>query len=101
MKVADLAAGRAGDKGTALDLTVVAIDDAGFEVLHDRLTEARVASLFEGICPNRTVRHVVPGLRALKFVLPDALPGGIYGGLHAGLHWQKTAIRVVLDADLS
>lgn len=45
-------------------------------------------------------RTLVPGLRALKFVIDDALPGGVYATLHAGLHWQKAAIWVLLDLDL-
>lgn len=100
MRVGDLALGRAGDKGSALDLTVVAVDDEGFRKLSTALTAEVIAACFEGVCPATTVRHEVAGLRAIKFVLPDALPDGVYGSLRAGMHWQKTAINRVLDLEL-
>ena len=49
--------------------------------------------------PGKVTRYAVPGLRALKFVIKDALPGGVYATLHAGLHWQNAAIAVLLDLD--
>ena len=50
--------------------------------------------------PGTVMRYEVPGLRALKYVITDALPGGVYATLHAGLHWQKAAIWVLLDMEL-
>ena len=38
MRVGDLAAGRAGDKGDMLDLTLVAADDAGYRRLEREVT---------------------------------------------------------------
>ena len=52
------------------------------------------------VMPGTVRRHEVPGLRALKYVVTDALPGGVYATLHAGLHWQKAAIWVLLDLEL-
>ena len=49
------------------------------------------------VVPGPVLRYEVPGLRALKFVLPQALPGGVYASLHPGLHWQKAAIWLLLD----
>jgi hypothetical protein len=42
----------------------------------------------------------LPGLKALKFVMPEALPGGVYATLRPGLHWQKAAIWLLLDLDI-
>jgi hypothetical protein len=64
------------------------------------LVLSRVPSRFAGICPHRTLRYEIPGLRALKFVLPDALTGWIYGSLRAGLLWQIAAIRIVFDDEV-
>ena len=52
------------------------------------------------VMPGRVQRYEVPGLRALKYVVWDALPGGVYSTLHAGLHWQKAAIWVLLDLEI-
>lgn len=100
MRVGDVAIGRSGDKGATLDLTVVALDDAGFRWLSGALTEAVAQAAISRVMPGTVTRYPVPGLRALKFVVEDALPGGVYASLHAGLHWQKAAVWVLLELDL-
>lgn len=97
MRVGDLAAGRAGDKGDVLDLTLVALDDAAYARLHAALTPEALQPLLRQVVPSAVVRYEVPGLRALKFVLPQALSGGVYASLRPGLHWQKAAIWLLLD----
>jgi hypothetical protein len=97
VRVSDVAAGRAGDKGAVLDLTLVAADDAGYRLLVTEVTAERAGAALR---LGPLVRHEVPGLRALKFVLPEALGGGLFATLRAGMHWQKAAIRVLLDLEL-
>ncbi len=97
MRVGDIAVGRSGDKGAALDLTVVARDDAGYRIIEAVLTQERASMELARAMPGTVTRYAVPGLRALKFVVEGALPGGVYATLHAGLHWQKAAIAVLLD----
>jgi hypothetical protein len=100
MRVGDIAAGRAGDKGDMLDLTLVARDQAAYEQLRQALTPERLAPLLNRVVPGPVQRYELPGLRALKFVMPQALPGGVYAALHPGLHWQKAAIWLLLDLSL-
>jgi len=100
MKVSAIAAGRAGDKGSALDLTLVARDEAGYARLERGVTAAVAERALGAVAPSPVVRYALPGLRALKFVAPEALPGGVYASLHAGLHWQKTAIYALLEIEL-
>ena len=100
MRVGDIATGRAGDKGNMLDLTLVARDDAAYELLKAVLTADRVKDALNRVVPGPVQRYEVPGLRALKYVAPQALPGGVYASLHAGLHWQKAAIWLLLDLDI-
>jgi hypothetical protein len=52
------------------------------------------------VMPGVVARYPVPGLRALKFVVDEALRGGVYATLHAGIHWQKAVIWVLLDMQL-
>jgi hypothetical protein len=97
MRVGDIAVGRSGDKGSTLDLTLVAVDDESYRLIASRITrEAAGAALMKAMSGSVT-RYAIPGLRALKFVIADALPGGVYASLHAGLHWQKSAISILLD----
>ena len=100
MRVGDIASGRAGDKGNMLDLTLVAYDDAAYKLLKTVLTADRVKDALNRVVPGPVQRYEVPGLRALKYVAPQALPGGVYASLHAGLHWQKAAIWLLLDLDI-
>jgi hypothetical protein len=97
MRVGDIAAGRAGDKGDMLDLTLVAKDQAAYEQLRQALTPERLAPLLNRVVPGPVLRYELPGLKALKLVMPQALPGGVYAALHPGLHWQKAAIWLLLD----
>lgn len=100
MKVGDIAAGRSGDKGDTLDLTLVAYDKTGYERLLRELTAEHVGAVLNRVVPGPVQRYEVPRLRALKFVAPAALPGGVQASLHAGSHWQKAAIWVLLDLEI-
>ena len=100
MKVEQLAAGRAGDKGDALDLTLVAYDDAGFRLLSESVTARVVERWLAHVAPGPVSRYELPGLRALKYVAPAALPGGVYNSLRAGVHWQKAAVWLLLDKEV-
>jgi hypothetical protein len=100
MRVGDIAVGRAGDKGDMLDLTLVAQDEAAYELMSQALTTKAVAQMLNKVVPGPVLRYDLPGLRALKFVLPEALLGGVYASLRPGLHWQKAAIWLLLDLDI-
>jgi hypothetical protein len=98
IRIGDLAVGRAGDKGAVLDLTLVARDDETYARLESAMNADAVCGLLERVVAGPVQRYALPGLRALKFVLPKALAGGVYASLRPGLHWQKAAIWLVLDA---
>ena len=100
VRVGELATGRAGDKGNVLDLTLVARDDAAYAVLAQRLTADWVRGALNQVVPGPVQRYEIPGLRALKYVAPEALAGGVYATLRPGLHWQKAAIWLLLDLDI-
>ena len=100
MRVGDICAGRSGDKGDTLDLTLVARDTASYRVIERALTEDVARRALNRVVPGELRRYTVPGLLALKFVAPTALPGGVYASLHAGLHWQKAAIWLLLDLEI-
>jgi hypothetical protein len=99
-RIGDLAVGRAGDKGDVLDLTLVARDDATYTRLAAVMPAESVQALLSRVVPGPVLRYELPGLRALKFVLPQALAGGVYASLRPGLHWQKAAIWLLLDLRL-
>ena len=73
MRVGDIAVGRAGDKGDMLDLTLVAKDEAAYDLMSQALTTKALAQMLNKVVPGPVLRYDLPGLRALKFVLPEAL----------------------------
>ena len=97
VRVGDIATGRAGDKGNVLDLTLVAHDEASYALLARALSADAVRTALNRVVPGPVLRYEIPGLRALKYVAPDALAGGVYATLRPGLHWQKAAIWLLLD----
>jgi hypothetical protein len=100
IRVGDLASGRAGDKGDVLDLTLVARDEASYGILLAALTEPVVQGELNRVVPGPVRRYEIESLRALKYVLPQALSGGVYASLRPGLHWQKAAIWLLLDMNI-
>jgi hypothetical protein len=72
-----IARARAGDKGDALMLAVVARDPADHPVLVREVTEARVRERLGGRVTGSVRRHVLPRLDALLFVCEGALAGGV------------------------
>lgn len=100
MRIGDIAVGRAGDKGDMLDLTLVAQDEAAYQLLSKALTTKAVAQMLNKVVPGPVLRFDLPGLKALKFVMPEALLGGVYATLRPGLHWQKAAVWLLLDLDI-
>ena len=100
MRVGDIAAGRAGDKGDMLDLTLVAQDAQAYALLERALSAEAVRTMLNQVVEGPVLRYDVPGLNALKYVVPEALPGGVYASLRPGLHWQKAAVWLLLDLDI-
>lgn len=74
--VADIALTRSGDKGAHANVGVWARTDAAYRILLEQLTEEVVAHHFARTCHGPVVRYELPNLRALNFVLHDALDGG-------------------------
>lgn len=67
---------RSGDKGDSVDISLFAPSEALYELLRREITAERVATFFAAMARGPVVRHEVPNLRALKFVVANALGGG-------------------------
>ena len=70
-----LAHARSGDKGNTANVGLIALDPAYYELLVREVTVARVARHFKGMVSS-VERFELPNLRALNFLLHDALDGG-------------------------
>jgi hypothetical protein len=76
IRLIDIAHGRSGDKGDSANIGIIAYDDKGYEILKKYLTAEVVKKYFEGICLGEVERYEMPNIRALNFVLHNALGGG-------------------------
>ncbi|MFQ5632676.1 MAG: hypothetical protein ACE5I1_28235 [bacterium] len=76
IRLQDIAYARSGDKGDASNVGIVAYTDAGYQFLVKILTADRVKEHFKAICRGPVDRYEIPNLRALNFILHDALGGG-------------------------
>jgi hypothetical protein len=76
VKLRALAHARSGDKGDTCNIGVIARSEAIYDWLRESLTAAVVRRFFRGIVKGKVVRHEVPNLLALNFLLEKALGGG-------------------------
>lgn len=81
-----LAHGRAGDKGNTSNISVIAWNQACFDVLVAQATEAKVAEWFGYRHPTKVTRYVLPKLKAMNFVLEGILDGGVNDALNLDTH---------------
>jgi hypothetical protein len=89
IRVYDIAHGRAGDKGDTSNISAIAYDEAGWQVLREQLTEARVMKAFAHIAKGPVRRYELPKLRALNFVIEGALGGGVTRSLAQDAHGKS------------
>jgi hypothetical protein len=76
VRLIDLAHARSGDKGDTANVGVIARRPQYYPVLEKYLTAERVARHFQGIALGGVERFELPNLRALNFLLHEALGGG-------------------------
>ena len=71
-----IAHGRSGDKGDAANIGIIANDEKSYKIIEKHLTAEKVKKHFEGICYGKVERYELPNIKALNFLLHNALGGG-------------------------
>ncbi len=99
IKVHELAHGRAGDKGNTSNVSVVAYDDRAWQILREQLTVERVMAAYAHIAKGPVTRYELPKLKALNFVIENALGGGVTISLAQDAH-GKSLSYLMLDIEL-
>lgn len=89
LTVRDLAHCRAGDKGHAVNISVVAYDAAGYDRLARELTEARVMATFSALADGPVTRYALPKLRAFNFVVEHLRGGGVTATAALDIHGKS------------
>jgi hypothetical protein len=99
MKLRQLAHSRTGDKGDTSNISVIAFDAGDYEHLRTHVTAEAVRAHFGALVRGGVVRHELPRLAALNFVLTGALGGGVTRSLALDAH-GKTLSSALLDLEL-
>lgn len=76
IQLREIAHARSGDKGDNANIGLIALQPEHYPILVREVTADRVKQHFSGICHGRVERFEIPNLRALNFVLHEALDGG-------------------------
>ena len=90
---------RTGDKGNRSNISLIAWHPRLWELLVEQVTEAEVARQFAHRRPSRVVRHLLPQLHAMNFVLDDVLDGGVNDALNLDSHGKALSF-LLLDLSL-
>ena len=99
MKLKEIAHARTGDKGEISNISVIPYDENNYEMLKEKVTEARVAEYFREICHGKVTRYELDGIHALNFVMYAALGGGVTRSLSVDMH-GKGLSSYLLDMDI-
>jgi len=100
MMLRQLAHSRTGDKGDISNISVIAYDPADYERLRRQVTAERVKAHLASVVKGEVIRHEMPNLGALNFVLHRALGGGVTRSLALDNHGKclsATLLSMQLD----
>ncbi len=86
VQLREIAQARSGDKGDISNIAVVARTPEAYPILVAQLTADRVKGHFRELVGGRVDRYEVPKIRALNFVMREALGGGVTRSLALDAH---------------
>lgn len=97
-RVYDLGHARAGDKGNTSNISVTAYTEESWTILREKLTPERVLAAFGHLTPGPVRRYELPQLRALNFVIENALGGGVTRSLAIDPHGKSlSALMLTIE----
>jgi hypothetical protein len=91
--------GRTGDKGDRANISVIAWHARLWPLLVEQVTAEVVAAQFAHRRPSAVVRHLLPQLHAMNFVLDGVLDGGVNDALNLDSHGKALSF-LLLDLPL-
>ena len=97
----EIAHSRAGDKGDAVNLSVIPYREEDYQTVLREVTVDRVRELFWGVCHGDIERYEVPGISSLNFVLHESLGGGVTKSLALDAHGKSySSLLLTLEIDV-
>lgn len=102
VSLADVAQARSGDKGDLANVALFAPTDAMYAAFVREVTPGRVKQLFGRFVKGDVDRYEAPNVRALNFVLHQALDGGAARSLRSdplGKSYGSLLLRMQIDVE--
>jgi hypothetical protein len=102
IRLADVAQARSGDKGDLANVALFAPTEALFDAFRREVTAERVRAHFGRFVKGRVERFEAPNVRALNFVLHEALGGGGARSLRSdplGKSMASLLLRMRIEVD--
>ncbi|MBM4763671.1 hypothetical protein [Bacillus sp. B15-48] len=96
----ELAHSRSGDKGDTSNIGIVPYDEKDYELLKEQVTVERVRELFGELVQGEITRYEFDGIKALNFVMTNALSGGVSRSLNLDTHgksWSNLILRMEIE----
>ncbi|MCC6176977.1 MAG: hypothetical protein IT305_16830 [Chloroflexi bacterium] len=101
MALREVAHSRAGDKTDASNVSVIAYDEADYDLLRREVTVERVKAHFGPLVRGRIVRYELPNIGALNFVMEHALAGGVTTSLAQDAHGKsRSSLMLALEIEV-
>jgi hypothetical protein len=102
VRLSEIAQARSGDKGDLANVALFAPSEELYEVFKREVTTDRVKELFGRFVRGGVERFEAPNVRALNFVLHEALDGGAARSLRSdplGKSYGSLLLRLEIDVD--
>ena len=93
-KLIEIAHARSGDKGSHVNIGLIARKEEHYPILLREVTAERVKEFFAEFCKGEVLRYELPNLHSLNFVLKNTLSGG--GTLNLRLDSQGKSLGMLL-----
>jgi len=77
MTLRTIAHSRSGDKGSMVNISLIAFDERDYPRLVRHVTASRVKALFAELADGEVIRYELPLIGALNFVLHRLIGGGV------------------------
>ena len=87
--------GRSGDKGNRSNISVIAWHADLYMLIAAQIDEDAVARQFAHRRPSKVVRHLLPHLGAMNFVIDDVLDGGVNDSLNLDSHGKALSFLLL------
>jgi len=98
-KLRTIAHARSGDKGSIVNVSLIAFRETDYPRLVREVTTARVKERFGHLVAGRVDRYELPSVAALNFVLHGVVGGGVTQTLALDAH-GKSLSSVLLDMEI-